>query len=62
MTKKIIKSWFSVVWGPLKADRVPKMQFPMWGQNIKVVMCDFEIGVISKSFQLVLKLYTIVFK
>ena len=49
MSKKIMKSWFPIMWGLFKMDEVPKMQFLMWKrQNIKVIVCDFEIGVILK--------------
>ena len=46
-----------IVWDPLRADGVPKMQFPRWRRwNIKVTMGDFEmnfkiISWISKSFR-----------
>ena len=37
------------MWGPLKADRVPQTQFLKWKRkNPKLIVCDFEIRVISK--------------
>ena len=40
--------------GQLKANRVPKIQLQRWRQNIKVVVGEFEIKVISKwSFNFV---------
>ena len=50
MIKIIIKMWFIVMWGPLKTDKVPKMQFPKYRKwNISVAMCEFEIRVISNE-------------
>ena len=52
MINKINKIIFLIVWGLIRVDGMPKMQFPKWRrQNIKVIVCDFEIRIILKPFQ-----------
>ena len=42
------KNMISCHVGPLRADGVPKMQHQRWRENIKVVVGEFKIRVISK--------------